>query len=149
MRQDVWTDLPYAAVADHFDEITASGYSVSLFTDFSDAGFAQVWVKSRAAEAPTEFFGARPATKQLHPDIGAVAEGVTQQGGIVGPWLERLPHFRLEFTPEPRRRAAERVPRAAGAGPGRAGRLPLAAAAARGSAPGRPSCAPSPPTTCG
>jgi len=99
VRQDVWTDLPYAAVADHFDEITASGYSVSLFTDFSDAGFAQAWVKSRAAEAPTEFFGARPATKQLHPDIGAVAEGVTQQGGIVGPWLERLPHFRLEFTP--------------------------------------------------
>ncbi len=99
VRQDVWTDLPYAAVADHFDEITASGYSVSLFTDFSDAGFAQAWVKSRTAEAPTEFFGARPATKQLHPDIGAVAEGVTQQGGIVGPWLERLPHFRLEFTP--------------------------------------------------
>ena len=99
VRQDVWTDLPYAEVADHFDEITASGYSVSLFTDFSDAGFAQAWVKSRATEAPTEFFGARPATKQLHPDIGAVAEGVTQQGGIVGPWLERLPHFRLEFTP--------------------------------------------------
>ena len=99
VRQDVWTDLPYAAVADHFDEITSSGYSVSLFTDFSDAGFAQAWVKSRAVEAPAEFFGARAATKQLHPDIGVVAEGVTQQGGIVGPWLERLPHFRLEFTP--------------------------------------------------
>ncbi len=99
VRQDVWTDLPYAAVADHFDAITTSGYSVSLFTDFSDAGFAQAWVKSRASEAPDEFFGARRATKQLHPDIGAVAEGVTQQGGIVGPWLERLPHFRLEFTP--------------------------------------------------
>jgi xylitol oxidase len=99
VRQDVWTDLSYAAVADHFDEITSSGYSVSLFTDFSEAGFAQAWVKSREAEAPTEFFGARPATRQLHPDIGAVAEGVTQQGGVVGPWLERLPHFRLEFTP--------------------------------------------------
>jgi xylitol oxidase len=99
VRQDVWTDLPYAAVADHFDEITSSGYSVSLFTDYSDAGFAQAWVKSRAAEAPAELFGARPATRQLHPDVGAVAEGVTQQGGIVGPWLERLPHFRMEFTP--------------------------------------------------
>ena len=99
VRQDVWTDLPYAAVAEHLDEITGSGYSVSLFTDFSNAGFAQAWVKSRASDAPTEFFGARPATRQLHPDIGAVAEGVTQQGGIAGPWLERLPHFRLEFTP--------------------------------------------------
>jgi xylitol oxidase len=99
VRQDVWTDLPYAAVAEHLDEITGSGYSVSLFTDFSNAGFAQAWVKTRASDAPTEFFGARPATTQLHPDIGAVAEGVTQQGGIAGPWLERLPHFRLEFTP--------------------------------------------------
>jgi xylitol oxidase len=99
VRQDVWTDLPYAVVADHFDEVTASGYSVSLFTDFSAAGFSQAWVKSRAAEAPDDFFGARRATKELHPDIGAVAENVTQQGGIVGPWLERLPHFRLEFTP--------------------------------------------------
>jgi xylitol oxidase len=99
VRQDVWTDLPYAAVEGHFDEMTGSGYSVSLFTDFSDAGFAQAWVKSRGNEAPGEFFGGRPATAQLHPDIGAVAEGVTQQGGIPGPWLERLPHFRLEFTP--------------------------------------------------
>lgn len=99
LRQDVWTDLPAEAVEHQLDEITASGYSVSLFTDFADRGFAQAWVKSRADEAPETFFGARPATQQLHPDIGAAAEGVTQQGGIPGPWLERLPHFRMEFTP--------------------------------------------------
>jgi alditol oxidase len=99
VRQDVWTDLPGAAVEEHLDEVTRSGYSVSLFTDFSGPGFSQAWVKSRADEAPETFFGARRATGPLHPDIGAVAEGVTQQGGIPGPWLERLPHFRLEFTP--------------------------------------------------
>lgn len=99
VRQDVWMDLPGSAVEKHLDEITRSGYSVSLFTDFSGPGFSQAWVKSRADEAPETFFGARRATEQLHPDIGAVAEGVTQQGGIPGPWLERLPHFRLEFTP--------------------------------------------------
>ncbi len=99
VRQDVWTDLPYAVVEEHLDEITRSGYSVSLFTDFTGRGFAQAWVKSRGAEGPASFFEARPATTQLHPDIGAVAEGVTEQGGIPGPWLDRLPHFRLEFTP--------------------------------------------------
>ena len=102
VRQDVWTDLPYAVVEEHLDDITRTGYSVSLFTDFTDRGFAQAWVKSRAEDPPLDgpaFFGARPATRQLHPDIEAVAEGVTQQGGIPGPWLDRLPHFRLEFTP--------------------------------------------------
>ena len=102
VRQDVWTDLPYAAVEEHFDDITRTGYSVSLFTDFTNRGFAQAWVKSRAEDPPFDgpaFFGARPATRQLHPDIEAVAEGVTQQGGVPGPWLDRLPHFRLEFTP--------------------------------------------------
>lgn len=99
LRQDVWTDLPPGAVEDHLDEITASGYSVSLFTDFSERGFAQAWVKTRAEDAPETFFGARRATQQLHPDVGAAADGVTQQGGAPGPWLERLPHFRMEFTP--------------------------------------------------
>lgn len=99
VRQDVWTDLPGRAVEDHLDEITGSGYSVSLFTDFSDRTFAQAWVKTREESAPEVFFGARRATRQLHPDIGAVADGVTQQGGIPGPWLDRLPHFRMEFTP--------------------------------------------------
>lgn len=102
VRQEVWTDLPYAVVEERLDDITRTGYSVSLFTDFSARGFAQAWVKSRAEDPPVDgrlFFGARPATRQLHPDIAAVADGVTQQGGIPGPWLERLPHFRLEFTP--------------------------------------------------
>jgi xylitol oxidase len=31
------------------------------------------------------------------PDVAAVA--CTEQGGVPGPWFERLPHFRLDFTP--------------------------------------------------
>jgi xylitol oxidase len=30
---------------------------------------------------------------------GAGAEACTEQGGAPGPWFERMPHFRLEFTP--------------------------------------------------
>ena len=42
---------------------------------------------------------------------GAPTESVTDQSGVPGPWLDRLPHFRMRVHPEPRGRAAERVPR--------------------------------------
>ncbi len=34
VRQDVHVGLPWDAVTAHYDEITASAYSVSLFTDW-------------------------------------------------------------------------------------------------------------------
>jgi xylitol oxidase len=34
-----------------------------------------------------------------HPVPGMPADYCTQQLGVPGPWHERLPHFRLEFTP--------------------------------------------------
>jgi xylitol oxidase len=57
-----------------------------------------VWIKIRDADepaftAPATFFGATPATENLHP-LGLSAENVTQQLGVPGPWYERLPHFR-------------------------------------------------------
>jgi xylitol oxidase len=44
-------------------------------------------------------FGAKPATKKLHPLAGHSAESCTEQLGIPGPWYDRLPHFRIGFTP--------------------------------------------------
>jgi xylitol oxidase len=44
-------------------------------------------------------FGARLAATHLHPISSLSAENCTEQLGISGPWFERLPHFRLEFTP--------------------------------------------------
>ncbi|MEX2400474.1 MAG: D-arabinono-1,4-lactone oxidase [Rhodothermales bacterium] len=104
--QHVYLDLPRAALGDHFDEIMSSGYSVSLFTDYQSDTVNQVWVKRRADEAagddePAEadFFGARPATRNVHPIIEISAENCTEQMGVPGPWHERLPHFRMWFTP--------------------------------------------------
>ncbi|MFI5427550.1 FAD-binding protein [Aeromicrobium sp. UC242_57] len=47
VRQDVFEHLPWADVIEHFDEITASAYSVSMFTDWGD-DITSVWLKSRA-----------------------------------------------------------------------------------------------------
>ena len=46
-----------------------------------------------------ELFGARPATVDLHPIAGVPAENCTPQRGVPGPWSERLPHFKMGFTP--------------------------------------------------
>lgn len=104
VAQEVHTDLPWDAVLEHLDEITGSADSVSLFTDWAGPGVRQVWRKTRVAPGTTyeprgDLFGARPATGPLHPLPGIDPVNCTQQLGVPGPWHERLPHFRLEFTP--------------------------------------------------
>lgn len=104
MRQDVYKNLPLARLESHFDEVVSSAYSVSLFTDWRNATFNQVWLKSRitddaGVESQPELFEATPATRQLHPIEGMPVENCTRQLGVPGPWNERLPHFRMEFTP--------------------------------------------------
>ena len=104
MRQDVYEDLPLAQLTDHFEGIVSSGYSVSLFTDWQDKRIGEVWVKRRVEDgkqpqARPEFHGARLATRNLHPIAGLSAENCTEQMGVPGPWYERLPHFRMGFTP--------------------------------------------------
>jgi xylitol oxidase len=104
VAQAVYLDLPMQALEHGFDEIMASGYSVSLFTDWSRRTIDQVWIKQRiqsgrAAASAEEFFGAPIAKRNMHPVAGESAENVTEQRGIPGPWHERLPHFRMGFTP--------------------------------------------------
>ncbi len=100
VSQEVRTGLSWPVLEQHFDAITAAAYSVSLFTHFRD-GVDQVWLKRRtaAAEPPAELFGTVAAERTMHMLRGGSAEAVTTQGGAPGPWLDRLPHFRLAFTP--------------------------------------------------
>jgi xylitol oxidase len=97
VRQDVFEGLAWGALFEHFDAISASGYSVSAFTRWREA-VDQVWVKSREG-APSELFGARPATLERHPILGIDPVNATAQLGVPGPWWDRLPHFRMGFTP--------------------------------------------------
>jgi xylitol oxidase len=100
VRQYVYENLPVAEMAEHFDEIQASGYSVSLFTDWKKERVRELWIKSREGfDAPSEFFGATLATRKLHPIGECDAENCTEQMGMAGPWYDRLPHFRMGFTP--------------------------------------------------
>ena len=104
MRQDVYLNLPTAQVKDHFEAIVSAGYSVSLFTDWQKGRMNEVWIKRRVEKGETltanpEFYGAPRATGNVHPIVELSAEHCTEQMGVPGPWYERLPHFRMGFTP--------------------------------------------------
>ncbi|MEM7115154.1 MAG: D-arabinono-1,4-lactone oxidase [Chloroflexota bacterium] len=101
MRQTVYRDLDFEVAADNFEAVMESGYSVSLFTNWQNGRFDQLWLKQRATEPPTpaELFGAKPAIRKLHPIAKLPAEPCTEQLGQLGPWHERLPHFRPDNTP--------------------------------------------------
>ena len=125
MRQYVYLNLPLRQMQDHFDAIESSAYSVSLFTDWQKQRINEVWLKSRVEpgqefHATPDFFGAKLATRNLHPIAELSAENCTEQLGVPGPWYERLPHFRMGFTPSagkelqteyfvPRRHAVEAI----------------------------------------
>lgn len=127
VAQEVWLDLPWDVALGQFDALMGSAYSVSLFTDWRDDVVGQVWRKHRVIDgawtlpdAGPELAGARPAPGPVHPVPGVDPAACTQQGGVPGPWHERLPHFRLEFTPSagaelqteylvPRARAVEAI----------------------------------------
>jgi alditol oxidase len=125
MRQYVYENLPFSEVKQNFDAIMSSAYSVSLFTDWQQGRVNEVWIKSRIGQeksfdAAPEFYGAKLATKNLHPIAALSAENCTPQMGVPGPWYERLPHFRMGFTPSagkelqaeyfvPRRHAVEAI----------------------------------------
>jgi len=99
VEQRVYLDLPWSVLVDRFDEVFASAYSVSVFTDWR--GSIRAWVKRRTDQAPASlaWTGAREATTPEHPVPGLSGEICTRQLGVPGPWHERLPHFRSDFTP--------------------------------------------------
>ena len=102
MTQHVYENLPITQLKDHFDEIEGSGYSVSLFTNWQSQNITEIWVKRRADDTrkpEAEWLGAKLATKNLHPIPELSAENCTEQMGVAGPWYERMPHFKMGFTP--------------------------------------------------
>ena len=110
VAQTVYEGVPIAAYAEHLDAIAGSVYSVSGFTDWQDGRFKQVWMKALVGvpHADLRDLGGTKADRQHHPlegragnvaSEGAGADACSRQLGEPGPWHERLPHFRMDFTP--------------------------------------------------
>lgn len=103
MKQVVYLNLPMEELKNNFDNIASRGYSVSLFTNWANKNINEVWIKSIATDDTTpadlELYGAKPATKNVHPVEDQPAENTTDQMGVPGPWYERMPHFKMGFKP--------------------------------------------------
>ena len=117
VAQRVYEDLPLEVLDDHFADLAAAGYSVSMFTDWRAPRLTQLWIKQRVtapdpaappappvtapgpAVAPAPWFAATPASGPRNPVPGASPDACTEQLGVPGRWYDRLPHFRPEFQP--------------------------------------------------
>lgn len=104
LRQQVYEGLGWDRLFAHFDEITAAGRSVSVFHRFGDRP-REIWVKyedpgaAPGARSRAELLGSPAAREPHNPVPGADPANCTPQLGALGPWSERLPHFRSGFTP--------------------------------------------------
>ncbi|MEO5920692.1 MAG: D-arabinono-1,4-lactone oxidase [Pseudolysinimonas sp.] len=99
VRQDVYSGVPWDAVLDDLDGVTGSAYSVSVFARWTDDSVSVIR-KTRLGpgdepDLPEEWRG---GSRLLAPMI-IDADNWTEQDGTAGPWLQRLPHFRLDATP--------------------------------------------------
>ncbi len=103
IQQYVFDGIGHEHLLDSFDEVFSSAYSVSFFTTWSPSLVGQVWMKRRVGADPEwaaqEWQGGALADAKRHPLPGHDAVNCTDQGGLVGAWHDRLPHFRLDFTP--------------------------------------------------
>ncbi|MGA4729837.1 FAD-binding protein [Micromonospora taraxaci] len=115
LRQYVRLDLDREAL----DEALGSAYSVSVFTDWRTPRLREVWRKQAGDQPPppADWLGTTAADQPRHPVLGMPPENCTPQLGEPGPWHERLPHFKLGFTPSSgdELQSEYHVPRAAAA----------------------------------
>ena len=103
VAQWVYEGLPWDRLLAEVDAVFASAYSVSVLTRWNAPAVDYVWRKQRLADnvdrLPTRWLDASLADEPRHPVVGLPPAPATAQLGRPGRWHERLPHFRLEFTP--------------------------------------------------
>ncbi|WP_336644420.1 FAD-binding protein [Microbacterium sp. USHLN186] len=107
VAQHVYEGPSWDAILADLDAVTSAGTSVSIFSTWQRTDAAdQLWVKQRQPDERADqrdslaaLLGALPAAAKRHPILGADPQACSEQGGVPGEWFERLPHFRLAFTP--------------------------------------------------
>lgn len=99
IAQTIHEGLSEPAMLDNLDAVLEGGYSVSIFKTWQDCD-GQIWVKDKgAAGMASARFGTRAATVKRHPILGMDPVHATDQLSVLGPWSDRLPHFKMGFTP--------------------------------------------------
>ena len=103
IAQTVIVGVSDHAVGERLDAILSAAYSVSVFTTWAPDQ-SRIWVKALIEDGAPAWatdppWDGRPAREPQHPVPGEPTGSATEQLGRPGPWIERLPHFRLDFVP--------------------------------------------------
>ncbi|KAA9089753.1 FAD-binding protein [Microbacterium radiodurans] len=104
VRQDTYVGLTWDDLLGRFEEVTAAGYSVSVFTRWNTDDVGELWVKERLgpdspSEMPERVLSARRVRTKADSPAADGVDNTTEQGGVPGDWCDRLPHFRIDATP--------------------------------------------------
>ena len=102
VAQHVYRSVPWDALLEDPRAVLGAAYSVSVFTMWDEPSIEQVWVKRRPDRdeaLPRDWMGGRRVDMGTTTIAGGDPAALTPHRGQPGPWLERLPHFRLDFTP--------------------------------------------------
>lgn len=103
VAQTVLLGLSLDDLEENFDAVFGAATSVSVFTRWRPEPDGQIWLKRRLDREGTWASGslltAAPAVTDVHPLEVLDSVNCTPQCGRPGPWHERLPHFRMDFTP--------------------------------------------------
>lgn len=100
VAQTVYEGLAWDSLLANLDGIMGAAYSVSVFTQWAEKAGA-IWLKSTAPsdDLPAMLHGAHRSTEKRHPIIGLDPRNATDQLSEYGRWSDRLPHFKMGFTP--------------------------------------------------
>ena len=103
IKQFVYENISIQSIAENFDAVFDKAYSVSYFSNWKKISTGQIWMKflddSNLLQLPTQWLNGNIATAKQHPVKVNDPSPCTDQMGISGKWLYRLPHFKLDSSP--------------------------------------------------
>jgi len=100
VTQTIYEGLNLPSLTGNLDAILDGGYSVSIFTTWRGDS-AQIWVKDIATtrDISLSLHGTTRASVKRHPILAMDPVNATDQLSVPGAWSDRLPHFKMGFTP--------------------------------------------------
>lgn len=103
VKQVVYENIPIQSVLENFNEIFDRPYSASYFSNWSPKNTGQIWMKflddDKYPELQSKAYGGNLALTNQHPVKVNHPGNCTEQMGVSGKWLFRLPHFKLDSSP--------------------------------------------------
>jgi len=103
VKQFVYENISIQSISENFDDVFDKAYSVSYFSNWKKNTTGQIWMKflddNNLAQLPSAWLDGNIANAKQHPVKVNDPSPCTDQMGISGKWLYRLPHFKLDSSP--------------------------------------------------